>query len=214
MVCYSHPGEGGNFSEKQLEKSICIKTGISCSIQLGTAEVPHHQLVLGKRPVQKSTDSFLQAPTQLPGLPRGPAPHRRCSPVQAGSIPLVLSNQEEGSRGSRPGPHLPKGNFSSCLPPKIHPTKHNSSSNPGSFTGDKQQNRQTRLIPSPPVAEEANLLPGEFYQLFSVVIKIMVIAWAECACRTGSSSKPPSNLHRSLAQPGRRAKEVSPPVHG
>lgn len=98
MVCYSHPGEGGSFSKKQLEKSICIKTGISCSVQLGTAEVPHHQLVLGKRPVQKSTDSFLPAPTQLPGLPRGPAPHRSCSPGQAGSIPLVLSNQEEVQR--------------------------------------------------------------------------------------------------------------------
>ena len=33
------------FSEEQLEKSICIKTGIFCSIQAGTVEVPHHQLV-------------------------------------------------------------------------------------------------------------------------------------------------------------------------
>jgi len=62
--------ENAFFSEEQLEKkSTCIKTGILCSTQPEAAEVPHHQLVLGKSPAQKSTDPFLPAPTRLPGLP-------------------------------------------------------------------------------------------------------------------------------------------------
>lgn len=153
------------FSEKRVEKSICIKTGIFCYIQPGTAEVPYHWLVLGKRPAQKSTDPFLQAPTLLPGLPRGPAPHCRMQSCSGRIRPSSTAKPGLSPEGSDQDPvHLGEI-FPAVFLPKSHPTKQSGSSNPSSFAGDEQQNRQMRLILSPPVAEEVNLLPGEFYQL-------------------------------------------------
>lgn len=42
--------ETASISKEQLVKSICVKSGIFHFVQPGTVDVPHHQLVLGKRP--------------------------------------------------------------------------------------------------------------------------------------------------------------------
>lgn len=193
------------FSEEELEESICVKTGLFCSIQPGRASVLHHQLVLGKRPAQKSTDLSLQTPTWLPGLPHGQ------------DVSLHHCQTRNKSRQSRPGPHPSSGIFLSCFSPTEPPH-------------EAPQFFQPQLLHWRRAAEqtdEANPFStccrggkspswGVFTACFSVVTIIIMtincLGWM--SFKAGSSSEAPSKLHRSLAQPGQRAKEVSPPVHG